>query len=111
MSKNIIHVEGYDAFKEAANINKEKTVFALFTGSIEENGSSWCPDCVAGRWNRRFVSWAFRSQPSSSFYLETVKHIFIILYLYTAKARVICQILNACTRLTMPNGALNSEYY
>ena len=30
MSKNIIHVEGYDAFKEAANINKEKTVFALF---------------------------------------------------------------------------------
>ena len=49
--------------------------------------------------------------------LETVKHIFIILYLYTAKARVICtakahvicQILNTCTRLTMPNGALNSE--
>ena len=40
MSKNIIHVEGYDAFKEAANINKEKTVFALFSGSIEENGSS-----------------------------------------------------------------------
>ena len=76
MSKNIIHVEGYDAFKEAANINKEKTVFAFFTGSIEENGSSWCPDCVAGRWSRRFVSWAFRSQPSSSFYLETVKHIF-----------------------------------
>ena len=51
MSK-VIHAEGYDAYKEAANRNNEKTVFVLFSGSIGEDGSSWCPDCVAGRWDR-----------------------------------------------------------
>ena len=45
---NVIHVEGFAAYKETAEKYKDKTVFALFSGSKDENGSSWCPDCVAG---------------------------------------------------------------
>ncbi|KAL8610831.1 hypothetical protein ACOMHN_056686 [Nucella lapillus] len=41
-----IHVEGFDAYKKAAEEHKAKTVFALFSGSKDSNGSSWCPDCV-----------------------------------------------------------------
>ncbi|KAK6192186.1 hypothetical protein SNE40_003701 [Patella caerulea] len=41
-----IGVEGYDAFQKVAEENKGKVVFALFCGSIDANGQSWCPDCV-----------------------------------------------------------------
>ncbi|KAL4223905.1 Thioredoxin domain-containing protein 17 [Mactra antiquata] len=42
-----IEVEGYNNFNTAVSENQGKTVFALFTGSHDANGRSWCPDCVA----------------------------------------------------------------
>lgn len=42
----IIHTFGYDEYKKAAEENKGKSVFALFSGSAGEDGKSWCPDCV-----------------------------------------------------------------
>ncbi|KAH3891335.1 thioredoxin domain-containing protein 17-like [Dreissena polymorpha] len=41
-----LHVEGYNAYKAAEDENKDKTLFALFSGSAGADGSSWCPDCV-----------------------------------------------------------------
>lgn len=41
-----VHVEGLDAYKKALNEHKGKTVFALFSGSMDSQGKSWCPDCV-----------------------------------------------------------------
>ncbi|ESO97430.1 hypothetical protein LOTGIDRAFT_214285 [Lottia gigantea] len=41
-----VSVEGYEAYKKAAEENKSKLVFALFCGSVNANGESWCPDCV-----------------------------------------------------------------
>lgn len=40
-----IEVEGYAAF---LNCLKEKTgtIFILFSGSLDQNGVSWCPDCA-----------------------------------------------------------------
>ena len=43
-----IHVEGLEAYKKAVNENKGKTIFALFSGSTDADGKSWCPDCVTG---------------------------------------------------------------
>ena len=45
----VIHVEGFEAYKEELEKNKGKTVFALFSGSKDTNGGSWCPDCVTGK--------------------------------------------------------------
>ncbi|KAL3856262.1 hypothetical protein ACJMK2_011036 [Sinanodonta woodiana] len=42
-----LHVEGYEAYKKAEEENKDKKVFALFCGSKDSSGKSWCPDCVA----------------------------------------------------------------
>ncbi|XP_014784113.1 thioredoxin domain-containing protein 17 isoform X1 [Octopus bimaculoides] len=41
-----IHVNGYDEYVATADENKGKTIFALFTGSKDSSGQSWCPDCV-----------------------------------------------------------------
>ncbi|KAK7478253.1 hypothetical protein BaRGS_00030511 [Batillaria attramentaria] len=41
-----IHVEGYDAFNKAVEENKGQKIFALFSGSKDASGGSWCPDCV-----------------------------------------------------------------
>ncbi|KAK7088260.1 thioredoxin domain-containing protein 17-like [Littorina saxatilis] len=41
-----VHVEGHDAYNKAVEENKGSTTFALFCGSKDENGGSWCPDCV-----------------------------------------------------------------
>ena len=52
LTKNMavkINVEGYEAFKAALKEHKGKTVFALFSGSVDSNGKSWCPDCVVGK--------------------------------------------------------------
>lgn len=46
---NEIHTEGHDAFQKAVEENKDKTIFALFCGTKNENGDSWCPDCVTGK--------------------------------------------------------------
>ena len=44
-----ISVEGYDAYKKAADEHKGKMVFAHFSGSTDPaTGKSWCPDCVVG---------------------------------------------------------------
>lgn len=43
-----IHVEGIAEFKQEADKHKDKTVFALFSGSKDADGNNWCPDCVAG---------------------------------------------------------------
>eukprot|EP00058_Branchiostoma_floridae_P009365 XP_002594853.1 hypothetical protein BRAFLDRAFT_124440 [Branchiostoma floridae] len=42
-----VKVEGLSAFLEAVEKHKGKTIFALFTGSHDAQGKSWCPDCVA----------------------------------------------------------------
>ena len=44
-----VHVEGYDAYNKAVEENKGKQVFAMFCGSKDANGASWCPDCVTGK--------------------------------------------------------------
>ena len=46
----VIRVEGFDAYKSEVEKNKDKTVFALFSGSKDANGASWCPDCVTGKY-------------------------------------------------------------
>lgn len=46
MAVAILEVSGYQAFMEAVESHKGKTIFAYFTGSKDKNGVSWCPDCV-----------------------------------------------------------------
>lgn len=49
MVKEIL-VEGYEEYVKAAAENKGKQVFALFSGSKDANGESWCPDCLTGNY-------------------------------------------------------------
>jgi len=42
----VIDVNGFDDYQSTAAKHNDKTIFALFTGSVGENGESWCPDCV-----------------------------------------------------------------
>jgi len=44
-----LHVEGYDELQKALQDNQGQVIFVLFSGSLEANGQSWCPDCVKGR--------------------------------------------------------------
>ncbi|XP_078404067.1 thioredoxin domain-containing protein 17 [Cetorhinus maximus] len=41
-----VEVSGYEEFMKAVNSNKDKTIFAYFTGAKDARGMSWCPDCV-----------------------------------------------------------------
>ncbi|XP_064612330.1 thioredoxin domain-containing protein 17-like [Liolophura sinensis] len=41
-----VDVTGLSSYKEEVAKHKDKTVFALFTGSPDSSGKSWCPDCV-----------------------------------------------------------------
>jgi len=41
-----IKVEGYHAFMSEIDRLKPRVVYALFSGSKDANGKSWCPDCV-----------------------------------------------------------------
>lgn len=44
------HVEGYDQFVDYMKKFKDPdVVYVLFSGSKLPNGSSWCPDCVEGK--------------------------------------------------------------
>ncbi len=44
-----VHVEGFDAFMAEVEKHSGKPVFALFCGTKDAEGESWCPDCVAGK--------------------------------------------------------------
>ena len=42
-------VEGFEAFvakAEELSADKSKTLIIMFSGTKDENGKSWCPDCV-----------------------------------------------------------------
>merc|ERR1712066_985640 len=42
-------VEGFEAFvakAEELSSDKSKTLVVMFSGTKDENGKSWCPDCV-----------------------------------------------------------------
>lgn len=54
-----IFVEGYEEYVKAAAENKGKQVFALFSGSKDANGESWCPDCLTGNYFWWSVTFAF----------------------------------------------------
>ncbi|XP_030042025.1 thioredoxin domain-containing protein 17 [Microcaecilia unicolor] len=41
-----VKVRGYQEFIQALERFKDQLVFALFCGSKNEKGASWCPDCV-----------------------------------------------------------------
>ncbi|KAE8622713.1 hypothetical protein XENTR_v10005344 [Xenopus tropicalis] len=41
-----VKVQGYEEFCEALKKHKGKQVFAYFSGNKNEQGVSWCPDCV-----------------------------------------------------------------
>ncbi len=46
-----LKVEGYAEFKSTiAHLEAESRspIFVLFSGSKNETGQSWCPDCVSG---------------------------------------------------------------
>jgi len=44
---NIKHVVGYEQFKKTLeSIKGAEKIIAIFCGSKDENGQSWCPDCV-----------------------------------------------------------------
>ncbi|XP_075417270.1 thioredoxin domain-containing protein 17 [Tenrec ecaudatus] len=40
-----VRVSGFEAFNQAVEQHKGKTIFAYFTGSKNAEGKSWCPDC------------------------------------------------------------------
>ncbi|CAD7092940.1 unnamed protein product [Hermetia illucens] len=47
MAPGTIYIAGYDAFmKFVEGIKDNETVNMYFSGSKDERGSSWCPDCV-----------------------------------------------------------------
>ncbi|CAF3093384.1 unnamed protein product [Rotaria socialis] len=42
-----LSVTGYEEFKNILNnYGKDKRIFLLFSGSKDDQGNSWCPDCV-----------------------------------------------------------------
>lgn len=43
-----VNVHGYDEFCRAVSERKGKDIFAYFSGDKDEQGKSWCPDCVKG---------------------------------------------------------------
>ena len=44
-----VKVEGFDEFISEAEKYKGKNIIALFSGTAGEDGKSWCPDCVTGK--------------------------------------------------------------
>lgn len=43
-----VNVHGYEEFCQAVSERKGKDVFVYFSGDKDEQGESWCPDCVKG---------------------------------------------------------------
>lgn len=45
-----LHVKGLaQLLEELKNLEAQEDVFILFTGSKDDTGKSWCPDCNDGR--------------------------------------------------------------
>lgn len=42
-------VEGYEEFWKVVKELESHTLYVLFSGSLNEKGESWCPDCVKGK--------------------------------------------------------------
>ncbi len=43
-----VAVHGYEEFCKAVSERKGKDIFAYFSGDKDDQGKSWCPDCVKG---------------------------------------------------------------
>ena len=43
-----LHVEGFDALMTEVDNHSDKDLYVLFCGSRDQEGKSWCPDCVVG---------------------------------------------------------------
>ncbi|XP_028662470.1 thioredoxin domain-containing protein 17 [Erpetoichthys calabaricus] len=41
-----LKVQGYEEFTKVVKEHEDKNVFVYFTGNKNEQGVSWCPDCV-----------------------------------------------------------------
>lgn len=44
-----VNVHGYEEFCKAVSERQGKDVFAYFSGDKDDQGKSWCPDCVKGK--------------------------------------------------------------
>ena len=44
-----VHVEGFDALMAEICKHINKDLYVLFCGSRDQEGKSWCPDCVVGK--------------------------------------------------------------
>lgn len=60
-----IHVEGHAAFVKTVEENTGKQLFAMFCGSKDANGASWCPDCVTGKVYERVTMSCARNNPKA----------------------------------------------
>ena len=47
MVKEIV-VHGFEELIKTAEAEEKNKVCVLFTGTPDDNGQSWCPDCVKG---------------------------------------------------------------
>lgn len=46
----VSHVKGYDQFLTFfKDYKSDKVTNVLFTGEVDEDGNSWCPDCVEAK--------------------------------------------------------------
>lgn len=43
-----VNVHGYEEYCRAVAERNTKHVFVYFTGDKDDQGRSWCPDCVKG---------------------------------------------------------------
>lgn len=46
-----VNVHGYEEYCKAVAERKGKDIFVYFSGDKDEQGRSWCPDCVKGENN------------------------------------------------------------
>ena len=70
-----VKVEGYDAFLAEVEKHKPKTIYALFSGSKDANGKSWCPDCVTGELKKKMAG-----QNQSHFFWGGSHHCYSVTY-------------------------------
>lgn len=44
-----VNVRGYEEFCKAVSERQGKDIYAYFSGDKDDQGKSWCPDCVKGK--------------------------------------------------------------